>query len=195
MFFFLSVGCFAECMSIFNVVNQHDSILLEQCWEWYLYGNAISFMAIFILILGVDVSVVVLAMKHHAEFDDSTMQKIIEASDRHQSHVELVLEVFQDDLPEQLRHLRPRESYTDEGYDSLRESCEPDTEMTQRELRIGETGPPSDAKPSQSAWSQVAVAQYFPCRLAVCWWKIWLYMQQPSGKRWTLLVRWFRIQA
>ena len=79
------------------------------------------------------------------------MQKIIEASDRHQSHVELVLEIFQDDLPEQLRHLRPRESYTDEGYDSLRESCEPGTEMTQRELKShpGE-GPPG---PSQSAWS------------------------------------------
>jgi len=141
---------FVECVSIFNVVNQHDIIGLEQCWEWYLYGNTISFFSIFLLVFGVDASVMNL-VSAHTEFDDSTMQRIIEASDRYQSHVELVLEIFQDDLPEQLRHLRPRESYTDEGYDSLRESCEPGTEMTQRELRIGETGPPSDAKPLQSA--------------------------------------------
>ena len=137
---FPSACCFVECVSIFNVVNQHDIIGLEQCWEWYLYGNTISFFSILLLSVGVDGSVSRL-VSAHTKFDDSTMQKIIEASDRHQSHVELVLEIFQDDLPEQLHRLRPRESCTDEGYDSLRESCEPGTEMTQRELRIGETGP------------------------------------------------------
>lgn len=153
-FVFLPACCFVECVSIFNVLNQQDIIGLEQCWEWYLYGNTITFFSIFLLIYGVDAvddpSVIDL-VSAHTEFDDSTMPKIIEASDRHQSHVELVLEIFQDDLPEQLYHLRPRESNTDEGYDSLRESCEPGTEMTQRELRIGETGRPSDAKPLQSA--------------------------------------------